>query len=127
MRKTKSYKRLPYNPKLKERAQELRQAGMLHEAILWNELKRKQLNGLDFDRQKVIGNYIVDFYCAEKNVVIEIDGSSHENKVEYDRAREAYLTCLGLMVIHIYVEDVLRDLGSVMEYLRNHPALSGPL
>ena len=66
MRNTTNYKSLPFNPALKKRAKELRQAGILHEALLWNQLKRKKLNGLDFDRQKIIGDFIVDFFCAEK-------------------------------------------------------------
>ena len=84
MRKTKTYKSLPYNPALKDRARALRKAGFLHEALLWNQLKSKKFNGLDFDRQKIIGNYIVDFYCAEKAVVIEVDGSFHNNKQDED-------------------------------------------
>jgi len=64
MRKTKAYKSLPYNPALKDKAKALRKAGILHEALLWLELKADKLNGLDFDRQKIIGNYIVDFYCT---------------------------------------------------------------
>ncbi len=64
MRDTKKYRSLPYNPALKERAKALRRAENLAEVLLWNPLKRKQFLGLDFDRQKIIGNYIVDFYCA---------------------------------------------------------------
>jgi len=84
MRNTKKYKALPYNPKLLSKARELRKAGMLHEVLFWQKVKGGQIRGLDFDRQKIIGNYIVDFYCAEKSVVIELDGSSHDNKGEYD-------------------------------------------
>jgi very-short-patch-repair endonuclease len=53
---------LPFNPRLKERAKELRKSSLLHEALLWNHLKGKKLNELDFDRQKIVGNYIVDFF-----------------------------------------------------------------
>jgi len=67
MRNTQKYKSLPFNPALKDRAKTLRKAGILHETLLWLELKSKKLNGLDFDRQKIIGNYIVDFYCAERS------------------------------------------------------------
>ncbi|MGQ4005164.1 DUF559 domain-containing protein [Francisellaceae bacterium CB300] len=56
--------KLPYNPKLKQRARELRKAGNLSEVLLWQKIKNRQLLGLDFDRQKIIGNYIVDFYSA---------------------------------------------------------------
>ncbi len=49
---------------------------------MWLELKSDKLNGLDFDRQKIIGNYIVDFYCAEKGMVIEVDGATHDHRQE---------------------------------------------
>ena len=123
MRSTKSYKSLPYNPALKDRAKALRKAGMLHEVVLWKELKSKKLNGLDFDRQKIIGNYIVDFYCAQKSAVIEVDGSSHNEKYEKDIQRDRYLENLGLTIIRIPVKSVLQHRDDVMEFLRNHPAL----
>ncbi|MCW5943603.1 MAG: DUF559 domain-containing protein [Fimbriimonadaceae bacterium] len=124
MRKTKRYRALPYNPQLRARAKELRKAGMLHEALMWNQLKRNQLNGLDFDRQKIIGNYIVDFFCAEKSVVIELDGPSHEGRESHDRRRDAYLQELGLTVIRVPVGEVLQNLEGVVAYLRNHPGLT---
>lgn len=124
-RNSKNYFSLPFNPKLKERAKELRKAGNLSEVLFWNQVKNKQFKGCDFDRQKIIGNYIVDFYCANYQVVIEIDGSSHDNKVEYDAERDAYLESLGLTVIHIPVEDVLQRMSTVMQMLIDHPALSG--
>ena len=80
---------------------------------------------LDFDRQKIIGNYIVDFYCAEKGVVIEVDGSSHNNKQDEDAKRDAYLRSLGLVVIRLLVKDVLRNMEGVVFYLKHHPALAG--
>ena len=125
MRKTQTYKSLPYNPALKDKARALRKAGFLHEALLWNQLKSKKFNGLDFDRQKIIGNYIVDFYCAEKAVVIEVDGSSHNNKQDEDAKRDAYLRSLGLVVIRLLVKDVLRNMEGVVFYLKHHPALAG--
>ncbi|MDP2724017.1 MAG: HsdR family type I site-specific deoxyribonuclease, partial [Bacteroidales bacterium] len=126
-RASKNYFNLPYNPKLKERARALRQAGNLSEVLFWNQVKNKQFKGYDFDRQKIIGNYIVDFYCSNCQVVIEIDGSSHDNKQEYDAKRDAFLQSLELTVIHIPVEDVLQKMGSVMEMLYDHPALSDTL
>ena len=127
MRKTNAYKSLPYNPALKDKAKALRKAGILHEALLWLELKSNKLNGLDFDRQKIIGNYIVDFYCAEKSVVIEVDGSSHDGKQAQDAKRDAYLNDLGLTVIRVLAKDVLQNMDGVVVFLRNHPALRAPL
>ena len=126
MRHTKNYLSLPYNPALKDRARALRKSGNLSEVLLWRHLKRNQFLSLDFDRQKIIGNYIVDFYCAEKSVVIEVDGSSHDNKAEYDAERDIYLTGLNLTVIHISDKDVKNNLDKVIDYLKTHAAFNSP-
>ena len=126
-RNTANYMSLPYNSALKDRAKALRKAGNLAEVLFWQQVHKGKFLGLDFDRQKIIGNYIVDFYCAETNVVVEIDGSSHDDKQEYDAARDAYLESLGLTVIHIIDAAVKNDLKEVMEGLRNHPAFQAPL
>jgi len=109
------------NAALKQRAKELRRAGNLSEVLFWNQVKNKQFLGLDFDRQKIIGNYIVDFYCAEKAVVIEIDGSSHNYKADYDAQRNVYLKQLNLTVINLLDVDIKTNLTGVIEYLRGHP------
>ncbi|MDD3645179.1 MAG: N-6 DNA methylase [Bacteroidales bacterium] len=124
-RNSQNYFNLPFNPDLKERAKALRKAGNLSEVLFWNQVKNKQFKNFDFDRQKVIGNYIVDFYCSNCNVVIEIDGSSHDEKQEYDAKRDAYLQSLGLTVIHIPDIEVKKNLSMVMDMLHNHPALAG--
>ena len=127
MRNTNRYLSLPFNPALKERAKALRKAGLLHEALLWNELKRKQFQGLDFDRQKIIGNYIVDFFCAERGVVLEADGISHEERGDHDSERDEYLQSLGLVVIHLLAKDLLQNMEGVLAFLRDHEALAvGP-
>jgi len=106
--------KLPYNPELKTRAAQLRKAGYLHEVKLWNKLKGKKLLGLDFDRQRIIGDYIVDFYCKARKTVIELDGMSHDFKGEYDSVRSEYLKGLGLRVIHIQAKDVLQNVDEVI-------------
>ena len=123
MRNYLGYLELPCNPELRGRARELRRAGNLSEVLLWKKLHKRQFKGYDFDRQKIIGNYIVDFYCLDCGVVIEIDGSSHDNKQEYDAQRDAYLKGFGLTVIHISADEVLYNMGHVMKMLRDHPAL----
>jgi len=124
MRKTKHYKSLPYNSALKAKARTLRKAGILHEVLLWRELKSKKLNGLDFDRQKIIGDVIVDFYCSEKGVVIEVDGGSHDNQQSEDARRDAFLHSLELIVIRLLAKDVLQNLDGVVQYLKEHSALA---
>ena len=125
MRKLTNYNNLPYNPNLRDRARQLRKAGNLCEVLIWKQLQNKKFNGYDFDRQKIIGNYIVDFYCVDCNVVIEIDGSSHDDKFEYDKERDIFLQGLGLTVIHIPARDVLNKLDEVIVMLCEHDALRG--
>lgn len=107
--------KLPSNPNLKDRARQLRKNSTLAEVLLWKYLKQKRANGLDFDRQKVIGNYIVDFYCPKLNLVIEIDGDSHNDKYLYDSNRDKYLTNLGLTVLHFDDLDVKQKMPAVLK------------
>ncbi len=114
------YKQLPYNPKLKERAKALRKQGILSEVLFWKAVKNKQFLGLDFHRQKIIGNYIVDFYCPAIDLVVEIDGSSHDTKAEYDAIRDEYLKNLGLNVIHFKDKRIKKEINSVLMELENY-------
>ncbi|MEQ9090365.1 MAG: phenylalanine--tRNA ligase subunit beta [Balneola sp.] len=111
---------LPYNSDLKERARELRKAGNLPEVLFWNEVKSKKFFGLDFDRQRVIGSYIVDFYVKSLGLVVEIDGSSHDNKQEYDAERQAYLEELGIKVKRFTTDEVKEDISWVLDQLANY-------
>ena len=92
---------LPYNKKLRGRARELRLRMTDAEVFLWSKLRRKQLYGVIFSRQKTIGNYIVDFYCPAAQLVIEIDGSQHylEQAALRDAKRDTYLRGMGLTVL----------------------------
>jgi very-short-patch-repair endonuclease len=76
---------IPYNRDLKEKARLLRNNSTFGEILLWKKLRGKQFFGYDFHRQKPLLNYIVDFYCAELNLVIEIDGKYHNNGEPYER------------------------------------------
>ena len=127
MRRTNDYNSLPYNETLRERAKKLRRAGYMCEVLLWRQFHNRNFRNYDFDRQKIIGSYIVDFYCVDCRVVIEVDGQSHEQKVAYDRRRDAYLEGLGLTVIHIPALEVLYALDGVMKMLNEHPALRRPV
>ena len=108
---------LPYNIKLKARAKELRQAENLSEVLFWMQVTKDQFYKIDFDRQRIIGNYIVDFYVKKLGLVIEIDGASHDTKAEYDKVREDYLLSLGLKVYRIPVVEVLQNMKGVMRNL----------
>ena len=93
---------------------------MLSEVIFWLQVHKRMFWKIDFDRQRIIGNYIVDFYVKTLGLVIEIDGSSHENKEEYDQKREDYLISLGLKVYRISDLRVKHDLNNVMMELEKY-------
>lgn len=94
--------------------------------LLWNEIKGKKLSGYDFHRQKPIDEYIVDFYCAELDLVIEIDGSSHNDKFENDTARQKRLEELGLTVLRYYDGDVKQELTSIVDHIKEWISLHTP-
>jgi very-short-patch-repair endonuclease len=109
---------LNYNKNLKKRAQELRTRSTLGEVLLWKYLKNKKLSGLQFYRQKSIGNYIVDFYCKELKLAIEIDGSSHNAKVQEDIFRQENLEALGIIFLRFTEADVRNNMGSILQMIK---------
>ena len=111
---------LPYNIKLKTRARALRKAGVLSEVIFWKQVHKEIFWKIDFDRQRIISNYIVDFYVKTLGLVIEIDGSSHNDKEDYDQKREDYFISLGLKVYRISELRVKHDLNNVMMELEKY-------
>jgi very-short-patch-repair endonuclease len=89
------------------------------EKLLWSKVRGKQLNGLQFYRQKIIGNYVADFYCPKTRLVIEIDGGQHysaEGK-EKDRLRDEHMARAGITVLRFQDREVLENLESVLEKL----------
>ena len=87
--------------------------------LFWKKVRAKKFHRIDFDRQRIIGNYIVDFYVKALGLIIEIDGSSHDEKQFYDGIREEYLESLGLLVFRISDFDVRNNLSWVMKELEN--------
>ncbi|WP_266205247.1 endonuclease domain-containing protein [Pontibacter kalidii] len=110
---------IPYKPYLKELARQLRQNSTLSEVLLWDELKNKQLLGLDFDRQKPLGNYIVDFYCKDLMLAIEIDGDSHDYSLEEDAARQRELEQLGVRFLRFDDAEVKRAIPNVLREIKS--------
>lgn len=108
---------LSRNKNLKYPARELRKNMTEAERILWGRLRRKQLKGMQFYRQKVIGNYIVDFYCHQANLVVEVDGGQHYTKsgTESDESRDSYLNSLELKVLRFSNREVLTNVEGVVE------------
>ncbi len=101
------------------------------EAILWKELKGKQIMGFDFDRQRPIDNYIVDFYCKDLMLAIEVDGASHytEEAVGSDSIRQTKLENIGVRFLRFDDDDVKTNINGVLDIIRKwigeHPELVG--
>ena len=110
------HKIIPYNPKLKQLARILRNNSTMSEVLLWQYLKNKQMRGYDFDRQKPIDNYIVDFFCNELMLAIEIDGSSHnfDESYQQDLTRQNILEDLGVSFLRFNDIDIKKDIGNVI-------------
>jgi very-short-patch-repair endonuclease len=97
------------------------------ELFLWQRIRKKQLFGYQFYRQKNIGNYIVDFYCPAANLIIELDGGQHYsvNGIEMDIHRDNYLSNLGLIILRFSDREVFKNTEGVIEkicqYLKKSP------
>ena len=111
---------LPYNRKLKSLARKLRKQGILSEVLLWKQIKNKSL-GVEFHRQVPIDNYIVDFFCHELMLAVEIDGSSHNSEeiAENDIVRQKKLEKLGVKFIRVGDIDVKQRINIVIWALEN--------
>lgn len=106
---------IPYNPNRNPFAKKLRKEMTFSEVKLWQELKRGKMMGYDFDRQRAIGNYIVDFYCKDLKLAIEVDGITHqqERTAENDKVRQEYLETLGVSFLRFDALLVLNDVEAV--------------
>ena len=122
---------IPYNPRLKQLARKLRNNSTKSEIMLWHYLKGKQRKGFDFHRQKPIGNFVVDFFCHELMLAIELDGASHweEKTINRDGEKTICLHKLGIQVLRFEDEMVFDDIDEVIEiidtyikdYIGTHP------
>ena len=107
---------IPYNPKLTVLARKLRNESTETEIYLWLKLKGKQMYGYDFHRQKPIDNYILDFFCYDLLLGIEVDGYSHEIVEVYnkDRIKEKRMNELGITILRFSDFEVLKDMENVI-------------
>jgi len=96
-------------PDTTARTRQLRHDSNWPERIVWGVLRGGRLGGLKFRRQHPIGPYVVDFYCHDVQLVVEVDGASHEDRLAHDRKRTAYLEQQGLRVFRVTNQDVLGD------------------
>ena len=102
-------------PENLNRARHLRQHPTAAETLLWGHLRRGQFAGHRFRRQHRIGPYFVDFVCRRSNLAIELDGSQHDDRQQYDRRRDKYIRSKGYRVIRVGNEEVFENLDGVLE------------
>ena len=102
-------------PPILERSRELRQPQTPAEQRLWTAVRDRRLGGYKFRRQHPIDRFIVDFFCHECSLVIEVDGDSHVSQVEYDQARTEWLNDRGYTVIRFTNQDVHQRLSAVLQ------------
>ena len=112
-----------YNKKvLTEKRKQLRSNGTSAEAVLWNRLKEKQLDGRKFRRQFSINNYIVDFYCTTEKLAIELDGQNHFTQAgsANDYERDQNLKAQGVTVLRFENEVVFKNIEGVLDEIKRH-------
>ena len=108
---------ISYDPKLKELSRELRKRSTLSEVLLWNQLKQRQMRGYQFLRQRPIDQYIVDLFCPELMLAIEVDGDSHnlEKQIGQDPIRQRRLESLGVCFLRFADSDVKKNMNGVLQ------------
>lgn len=107
---------------LKKYRKELRNNMTYSEARLWSCLKNRQLKGRRFRRQHSIGNYIVDFFCYSEKLIVEVDGTSHDEAMseENDKTRDKFLSDQGFRILRIRAIDIKDNLERVLEYIASY-------
>ena len=107
---------------LRGRRRSLRRQSTSTEEILWNHLRNRKLHGFKFKRQYSIGSYILDFYCVDRKLCIEIDGGYHDDprQREYDKIREAEIKSSGIKIIRFTNDQVTTNLPSVLNAIKNN-------
>jgi very-short-patch-repair endonuclease len=112
------FHQITYNPKLVDRSKKMSREMTKAERKIWFELlSNKQLLGYKFIKQKITFNYILDFYCSELMLAIEVDGESHDRKIEYDKVRDDFLKASGIKVLRFRNDEVLVNLEGVRRVL----------
>jgi very-short-patch-repair endonuclease len=112
---------VPYNKNLKTFSRKLRNHSTLGEILLWMQLRAGSVKGYTFNRQKPLGNYIVDFYCKPLNLVIEVDGGYHftpEQRVK-DLHRQQILESMGMQFLRFHDNEVRQDIRTVIKAIEH--------
>ena len=100
---------------IRSRARALRKNPTETERVLWVELRYWQVDGYKFRRQQPLGQYIVDFVCLEKKLIVELDGGQHAEQLEYDSVRDAWLRAQGFRILRFWNNDVLQNINGVKD------------
>lgn len=115
----KTHKEKEYSPKyVVGFAREMRSDMTASEEILWEYLRNRKFHGLKFKRQHPIERYITDFYCHSLKLVIELDGGVHEDRKEYDKNRDDYLSACGYNVLRISNEEITSSIETTIEKIK---------
>jgi very-short-patch-repair endonuclease len=99
-------------------ARKLRQKMTIPELILWENIKNRQVDGHKFRRQHPIYRYILNFYCHEKRLAIEVDGETHSERKVYDKFRDKYLESINIKTLRIKNRDIIENLDKVIEVIQ---------
>lgn len=103
-----------------ERIKNLRKNLTYAERLLWRQLRAKNFQGLKFRRQEPIGDYIVDFVCFEKNLILEIDGGQHAENKQKDIERDKWFESQGFRTLRFWNNEVITNLAGVIEKIRKN-------
>lgn len=112
----------PHHPQmipedLKAYAREMRKKMPTAEQLLWYLLRNRRMAGAKFRRRHAIGRYILDFYCVEKKLAIELDGGQHSEQQTYDQHRDAYLEQQGIEVLRFWNNQMLLETEAILEVI----------
>ena len=99
----------------RSRARQLRRNPTDVERLLWQRLRFWQVDDYKFRRQQPLGNYIVDFVCLQKKLIVELDGGQHADQMNYDTERDVWLRHQGFTILRFWNNDVLKNIDGVME------------
>lgn len=102
-------------PIIRQRARDLRQEQTGAEALLWEHLRGRRLLGLKFRRQYPVGRFIVDFYCPERRLIVEVDGPIHDQQPGRDEDRDEILSSQGCTVLHLTNAEVEQNLAAALQ------------
>ena len=113
-----------YTTKAKQNARSLRDSQTDAEGLLWHYLRDRRLAGHKFRRQHPLGNYVADFACLPKRLIVELDGGQHGEQQDYDQQRDAYLHAQGFRVLRFWNHEVLENCHEALQ--RIHDELQAP-